>query len=114
MSDSLKVGDHIRLDGGYDIEPKWLAGKGYYTGTVINFIPGQNKTQAAVVRLDQAITVDGISGDILVLELRYEGAKWERQETVHVELCNFMPESKSWKFRKQGLWVESHATYGKL
>jgi hypothetical protein len=113
MFDALKVGDRIRLAGGYDMDPKWLAGSESYTGIVSEFIPGQNKANAAVVRLDQAITVDGISGDILVLELRYEGAKWKGTETVHVELCDFVPESKSWKFRKQGLWVESHATYVK-
>ena len=36
------------------------------------------------------------------------------KETVHIELCNFMPEAASWKSRKQGTWVESHASYVKV
>jgi hypothetical protein len=114
MFGKLKVGDRIRLSGGYDMEPKWLGGKECYLGTVVEFIPGQSRPPAAVVKLDDAITFDDISGDIVVLELRYVGAKWLKKEYVHVELCNFEPEAAPWKFRKQGKWVESHATYTKL
>jgi len=114
MFSTLNVGDKIRLSGGYDMEPKWLAGKNFHSGTVTEFIPGQNQTPAAVVKLDAPITFDETTGDIVVLELRYEGAKWAEKEIVHVELCNFIPEPASWKFRKQGKWVESHASYKKL
>ena len=55
-----------------------------------------------------------ISGKIIVLELRYAGASWTKNEVVHVELCNFMPEDKPWKDRAQGVWVESHASYAIL
>ena len=113
MFGTLKIGDRIRLSGGYDMEPRWLAGKDSHIGTVSEFIPGQNQAPAAVVKLDHAITVDDTTADIIVLELRYEGAKWKEKETVHVELCDFVPEAASWKFRKQGKWVESHATYVK-
>jgi len=114
MFGTLKIGDKVRLNGGYDMEPKWLAGESFYIGTVIEFIPGQNKTSAAVVKLDRDITFDDTTGDILVLELRYDGAKWKKSETVHVELCNFVPEAATWKSRKQGKWIESHASYVKL
>jgi hypothetical protein len=50
----------------------------------------------------------------LVPELRYAGAKWEETGTVHVELCDFEPQAKSWQDRKQGKWVDSHATYRRL
>ena len=80
----------------------------------MSFIPGQNKKPAVVAKLDHPITVENITGDIVVLELRYEGANWgKKHETVHVELCNFDPEPKEWKDRKQGLWVESHASFDK-
>jgi hypothetical protein len=111
---TLKVGDRIRLSGGYDMEPKWLAGNDCYFGAITEFIPGQNQTPAAVVKLDHAITFDDTTGDIVILELRYEGAKWMEKETVHIELCDFVPEAASWKSRKRGKWVESHASSVKV
>ena len=114
MTNMLAVGDRVQLSGGYDFEPRWLGGSAGYFGVVSSFIPGQNDNQAAVVRLDNAITVQGITGEIVVLELRYVGAKWQDTETVHVELCDFTPEAKSWQRRRQGKWVESHATYKRV
>ncbi len=83
-------------------------------GKCITFIKGQNKQPAAVVELDEAISFENISGKIIVLELRYAGASCTKNEVVHVELCNFMPEDKPWKDRAQGVWVESHASYAIL
>ena len=80
-------------------------------GTLVAFIPGQNAEPAAVVKLDAPITVDEVTGELLVLELRYTGATWRETETVHVELCSFIPEPKAWQHREKGKWVESHATY---
>lgn len=113
MSGNLEVGDSVRLSGGYEMEPKWLGGKDGYAGTVVDFIPGQNQAPSAVVKLDHAITFDDVTGDIVILELRYKGAKWGQRETVHVELCNFLPDRASWKSRKRGVWIESHASYVK-
>jgi hypothetical protein len=96
------------------MEVKWLAGNECYFGTVIKFIHGQNKIPAAVVKLNYPITVDETSGDTVILELRYEGSKWGRNGSVHVELCNFVPEDAPWKSRKQGKWVGSHASYVKI
>ena len=107
----LLPGDRVRLFGGYDMDPAWLCGKNEHIGTLIRFMPGQNNEPAAVIRLDAPITVKGICGDIVVLELRYEGAIWKDQETVHIELCDFDPEPIPWKDRKQGKWIESHASY---
>ena len=107
--DALRVGDRVQLSGGYDMEPKWLNGETSRLATLLKFIPGQNETSAAVVELDTPISVDGLTGRVLVLELRYKGASWGPSNTVHIELCDFDPESKTWQQRKQGKWVESHA-----
>jgi hypothetical protein len=114
MSDELRVEDRIWMYGGYDMEPKWLGNEKGYFGRVICFIPGQNDTPAAVVKLENPITVDNLTGDVVVLELRYVGAEWKNQATVHIELCGFMPEPKRWQERRKGMWIESHATYEKV
>jgi hypothetical protein len=107
----LSVGDRVVLSDGYDFEPPWLQGNPPSSaGSIISFISGQNDTPAAVVRLDQPITVNNVTGDILVLELRFAGATWSSHNIVHIELCDFTPEPKAWKDRRQGLWVESSAT----
>jgi hypothetical protein len=114
LTGELKVNDRIWLGGGYEPDPEWRhKGKGY-PGTVEFFMPGQNEEPAAVVKLDKKITVEGITGDILVLELRSKGAKWGDEGIVHLELCDFVPERRPWKERKQGKWIESHAHYRKL
>jgi hypothetical protein len=107
----LEVGHRIHLSGGYDMEPEWLGGGIGYFGQVVAFIPGQNKEPAAVVELDSPIEAAGAVGKFVVLELRYVEAKWEEGQPVHVELCDFMPESKRWQDRRQGKWVESHASH---
>ena len=111
MSDHLRVGDRIDLTGGYEFEPAWLGGRDSITGQIASFIPGQNELAAAVVILDEVIIVDGVCGRIVVLEQRYNGATWIDEGVVHVELCDFQPEPTRWQDRRQGKWVESHASY---
>jgi hypothetical protein len=106
----LSRGDRVRLGGGYDMEPRWLQGNKGYLGPVLDFIPGQNEKSAAVVQLDHAITVDGVTGQIVVLKLRHGGARWDNRNTVHVELCDFYPEVQQWQDRRRGKWIESHAS----
>ena len=113
-SNPIAPGERVRLSGGYDMDPRWLAGKEYLNGTVQGFIPGQNALPACVVTLDDPIDVEGCSGVVLVLELRYAGSSWQDAETVHVELCSELPESKRWQDRRQGKWVESHARYERV
>lgn len=116
---SLDVGRRIRLSGGYDFEPAWLANHGCVEGVVAAWIPGQNEEPACVVALDNPITAEGVvrdtrrevTGRYAVLELRYEGAAWGDTGVVHVELCGEMPQPKAWPDRPVGAWVESHATY---
>ncbi len=107
----LLAGQRVRLSGGYEIEPTWLGGNTEVFGQVASFIPGHGAKKAAVVKLEQSLHCEGITGDIVVLELRFRGAKWASTETVHVELCDFVPEAQAWQNRRQGKWVESHATY---
>ena len=101
----LKVGDRIKLAGGYDPEPKWLAGKACVLGKLVQFIEG-----VAVVELDAGISAYDCTGKFLVLHLRYEDAKWIEQGIVHVFLYNEMPDPKNWPLQKDR-WVESHAQY---
>lgn len=110
----IKPGDRVKLSGGYDMEPRWLGGAEYLLGSVHTFIPGQNSEPAAVVVLDAPIRVDGVEGRTVVLELRYVGQTWADSGTVHVELCDFEPEAVRWQDRRQGRWVESHATYERV
>jgi hypothetical protein len=110
MSKTPGAGDRLRLSGGYDMEPEWLGGQRYVEGVITRFIPGQNEAAAAVVKLDEPLRSGTATGEYLVLELRYVGAGWTDTQTVHVELCDFEPEAKAWQQRKQGKWVESHAT----
>jgi hypothetical protein len=114
MNSSFTVGDRVRLSGGHEMNPKWLAGNEAYLGIVSSFIPGQNETPAAVVKLDAQIACDGVVGEFVILELRHKGATWKSRAYVHVELCNFEPEYADWQSRLQGKWVESHATCEKV
>ena len=116
MAGKLNVGDRVRVGGGYDMQPQWLGGRQYYSGTVKALIPGQNDMPAVVVVLAADAAFEDYAGKYLVqnLELRYAGATWTETGTVHVELCDFEPEARPWQDRRQGKWVESHATYRKL
>jgi hypothetical protein len=114
MAGKLNVGDRVQVGGGYNMEPPWLDGRQYYSGTVKAFIPGQNDMPAVVVVLAEDAVFEDYAGKCLVLELRYAGATWEETGTVHVEMCDFEPEARPWQERRQGKWVESHATYRKL
>jgi hypothetical protein len=107
----LHEGDRVRLFGGYEMEPKWLGGKDAHLGRCLGFIQGQNKQRAAIIELDEKVTFGSKAGKIVVLELRYVGARWSKREVVHLELCDFLPEDKAWNERKRGDWIESHAIY---
>ncbi len=112
MPKPLQVGDHIKLSGGYDYDPMYLKNPPalYRSGTVIQFIKGQNDSPAAVVKLDRPFSGRKITGDIVVLEIRHVGQTWQEPTAVFIELCDFMPEDKTWKERRQGEGVEAAAT----
>ncbi len=110
-TNALKVGDNIELYGGYYDDPLYLKNPAEEkrTGVVIQFIPEQNKS-ATVVRLNKIIKGDSISGNILILRLRYVGQTWETPSPVGLELCDFMPEIKNWANRRHGEYVEAAAS----
>jgi len=115
----LDVDDRLRVFGGYDMDPAWLApAPNGYVGAVIGFLPGHNEQPAALVELDEEAVIPElrdlgpVRGRYLVLELGHEGSDWSTpRPRTHVELCDFRPEAKPWKDRRQGAWVESHATW---
>ena len=106
----LLVGDRVRIAGGYDMEPKWLNGRNAYFGECIGFAPGENAHTAAIIKLDEPITLDSVTGSYVALRLRYVGARWAKHETVHVELFTAPPSSLQ-ESSSRGLWIESHANY---
>lgn len=110
----LRAGDRVELSGGYEQFPTWLASAQSVSGLIARFIPGQSDQLAAVVHLDGPLSADQATGSVLVLELRYRGATWEDTGIVHVELCDFEPESRPWQERAQGEWIEAAASYRKV
>jgi hypothetical protein len=109
----LRVGDRIRVSGGYWDAP-WLGGRSSVDGTVAAFIPSVSDTDDLVARLDAEVVSELGRGDIAILHLRYVGAAWSDTGTVHIELCDFVPDATCWNSRRKGKWVESHATYTRL
>ena len=107
----MRVGDRVFLSGAYD-HPGWLQGGPGYAGTLERFIPGHNEgDSSAVVRLDAALTLEGVTGFYVVLDLRYVGVSWEADEVIgSVELCAFVPEALPVRERRRGTWVQTHAT----
>ncbi len=120
VTPELQTDDRVWVGAGYDSDPAWLAATpAGYLGRVASFIPGQNEQPDAVVELDEEIVLRAgtvadqeVRGRFLVLELGHIGADWSTPTPrVHVELCDFKPDATRWQDRKQGAWVESHATY---
>jgi hypothetical protein len=121
----LIPGNRVLLSEGYEAAPAWLAGHEAVTGTVVAFIPGQNREEAAVIELDDELVIRTAAGQIpgvksargrfAVLELRHAGQTWKAgHPVVQVELCDFMPDRVRWQDRRQGEWVESHAICSRL
>ena len=113
----LNVGDQVEISGGYDYEIRWFknieAGK---VQGIVRAIFGKEESKTnVIVELPEKIKVDDFNGKYLVLSARYEKQEnTETSGTVHLELCDFYPESKSWEERKHGEWIESHAYYKRI
>ena len=117
MNKELKIGDKVEISGGYDYEIRWLrnieAGK---VQGIVKAIFGKEEAKTnAIVELPEKIRVDDFNGKFLVLSTRYEKQEiTEISGTVHLELCDFYPETKPWEERNQGEWIESHASYKRI
>lgn len=109
----LRVGDRIRLSGGYDIPPPWLGGRDSITGHVVAFAETDVSRPAAVVKLDEVITFEELNSDIVMLYLRYKDGRWGAGDVVHLELWRQMPPSHVSQEIDSDVrkWVESHVSY---
>jgi len=109
----------IRIYGGFNHENPWRGVRDPVYGTVDAWMPGQNAERACLVHLDTTITAEGdvrgdwqaMTGEWVVLQLRYTGQVWERSGTVHVELCADRPPPLAWSERTPGAWVDGQARY---
>jgi hypothetical protein len=62
---NLQVGDRVRVYGGYDYQPEWLAANPEgYAGRVVEFIPGQNQLPAPVIELDEELVLPAGAGAV--------------------------------------------------
>ena len=107
---TFTIGDKLKLSGGYDY-CQWLCGRDHYIGTVIDYINRNNNTYI-IVKVENMIKFEDKVGDILVLNLRYEGANWsgfgDGDERIGIGLCSNISEAKGMKECK---YIESHAQY---
>jgi hypothetical protein len=71
MAGKLNVGERVQVGGGYNMEPPWLDGRQYYSGTVKAFIPGQNDMPAVVVVLAEDAVFEDYAGKCLVQNLSH-------------------------------------------
>ena len=110
----IKNGDRLKLWGGYNEMSEWSKLSKEVIGTVISFIPSQsgkvNET-AVVVKLDNELKLKEAKGSFIVLETRYIDQTWEEYGPVHVELCDFKPDSFQFEKRRRGVWIEAASCY---
>lgn len=87
MSDTLNVGDCVRIGGGYDIPPRWLHNRDSYEGVVLGVIPNEkDESSYCVVKLEESINFEYRTGNIAVMSLRYVGVTSGSNGTVHIVL----------------------------
>lgn len=111
---SLRVGDRIRLSGGYSVPAPWLGDKSFVDGVVIARLAEGPRAGQTIVELTRTLrTKRGASANTAALSLRYRKARWRRHETVHVELLPTGVGDLTQPANKEN-WVESHASYKRL
>ena len=110
MDSELRAGRRMCVWGGYEPAPEWLAGGVGYFGAFVEFVPGGRGGRAAVVRLDRSISVGGVTGQLIVIELRDPETGWRSGETVAVDLCDAGLCDAGPLRRGRRVTVESHAT----
>jgi hypothetical protein len=107
----IVIGDHLKLWGGYNGMSDWSRLAKHIEGTVVNFIPSQNKGSAVVVKLDEQLVLKDATGNYVIMETRWQGQTWHEYGPVHLELCNFLPDSLPFERRKKGVWIEAASCY---
>lgn len=113
VDEELKIGDKIDLYSGYFKIPEYLdyPPTHIHEGEVVDFILGRNNEKATVIRLDRPVAGDSLTGNFVVMELKYESQTWSSTGPVHLELCDFKPLNRSWKDRRKGEWFEPTASF---
>ena len=111
LSRPMRMGDRIRLSGDYGSEPAWLGTRASVDGEVITFVSRGGPRESAIIKLTVPVSADGVSSDIVALDLRYQGVRWGQREVVHGELRNNLPSEDERGTSRGGKWVESHAQY---
>jgi hypothetical protein len=119
MVRSLQTDDRVRVYGGYDPEPDWLAQSPEgYVGTVTAFVDGWGDAPSAVVELDKELSVStswGVTarGRFLVLTFAWMEMDWSTPgPRLHVCLLEAQPNDgpvSEAEFKRT--LVESHASW---
>ena len=116
----LKVGDKIKLFGGYDWDPPWLKAHDCFLATILRFfdngIEKRNGDErlSATIEFDNPITFKNITGKYGVILGRWEGQKWESTGVVHVHLSNTEIFNSKDMNESNSVWMESHASYERV
>ena len=113
----MKIGDRIRLFGGYDMEPQWLQGRNEYFANVLSYLDNNDERRSvagqvsALIEFDESIEFAGISGKYGLVDLRYSNQSWENSGPVHVTLLKDKIDTINEKIKESSRWMESHAFY---
>jgi len=112
----MKPGDKIWLFGGRERTPAWRKGTDTLVATVEDILVGGEGGEARLLaRLSRPLTVNGVTGDLLLLSLRYRGAVWSDAGICHIVLCAEPPGSgRWWEDKGRFTWIESYAGFQKL
>ncbi|HSG42267.1 MAG TPA: hypothetical protein VLA72_03850 [Anaerolineales bacterium] len=113
----LKVGDRIKLSGGYDMNPPWLKGGSGYLAKVTGFFDNDIGKRKGDERLSASIEFEtemehqGFKGKYGFILGRWESQEWETSGTVHCHIAA-IPITKSQDITENNsVWAESHAHY---
>ena len=118
--DKLKVGDRIKLSGGYDMKPPWLkGGTGYFASVTGLFDNGIEKRKgderlSASIEFEDEMEHKGLKGKYGFILGRWEGQEWETSGTVHCYITT-IPVTKAGDITQDNsVWAESHAHYERI
>jgi hypothetical protein len=114
----LKVGDRIKITGGYDMDPPWLKGGTGYIAIVIGFFDNHiekrqgDSAVAVTIEFEEEIEHKGFKGKYGFLLGRYADQKWiAENHGIHVHISKTPIEKSSDISKGNSVWAESHASY---
>ena len=114
----LKVGDRIKVSGGYDMDPPWLKGGSGYIAVVTGFFDNNIEKRegdsaiSASIEFENEVEYKGINGKYGFLLGRYEGQTWDAENHgEHVHISSVPINSNTDIKEELSVWAESHASY---